>query len=593
MDKKTVLAIILITLSLSIGFIVIPNINAQKQAANQEQQTEQVAEQTQDTTSTAEVKNSEESTLSESNVIFEEEKEVLPEETFIVKTNKIEVVLTNKGGDIISYKLLNHNDKDTNDFIQLSDSITDINRTCSIAFGSAEDKIVNDTFIVEKIDDLTYLFTKEVIANGKKVTLGKKYTFKEDEYMFKLEVLMHDKASSGLNINGKSYTLRTSPQLGPHFNPKQSRYENRQFIVNNGKKTKKNMLQVGKFDRWSKDFIYGGIAGKYFIEIVIPVQAEIINDVAYSTLLDANEYSNAQALIERKSFAGENISDTYYCYFGPREEKELAKYNVSDKNAWGLSGKKLTECLQSSGFLSWLEVILKFCLELIHKLIKNWGACIIILTLILRLALFPLSKKQSLSSIKMQEIQPKMQAIQKKYANDQQKMQLEMSKLYKEANYNPAAGCLPLILQMLILISMYNLFNNYFEFRGASFIPGWISDLSAPDSVCTWEKDIPVLGTSLSILPIIYLISQLISGKISQGANLNPGGQQSQATMKFMMYGMPIIFFFVLYTAPSGLVLYWLVSNIFQIVQQIFINKFTQQKRQELAERQNKAKKTK
>ena len=134
---------------------------------------------------------------------------------------------------------------------------------------------------------------------------------------------------------------------------------------------------------------------------------------------------------------------------------------------------------------------------------------------------------------------------------------------------------------------MYDLFNNYFEFRGASFIPGWIPDLSTGDSVYTFNRDIPFigsfLGNSIRILPIIYLASQLLYGKITMVGGTAAGAGSSAGQMKFMMYGMPLIFFFLFYNAPSGLLLYWTVSNIIQMGQQLIINKLMRQKKAEIS----------
>ncbi|MDR1748103.1 MAG: membrane protein insertase YidC, partial [Spirochaetaceae bacterium] len=143
------------------------------------------------------------------------------------------------------------------------------------------------------------------------------------------------------------------------------------------------------------------------------------------------------------------------------------------------------------------------------------------------------------------------------------------AKLYKEAGANPMSGCLPLLIQFPLIIAMYNLFNNYFEFRGAMFIPGWIPDLSMGDSIYTFGFDIPFLGNKLRLLPIIYVFSQLIYGKVTQ----TPGSAQQNSTMKIMMYGMPLFFFFIFYNAPSGLLLYWTFSNFLTMIQQIIINK--------------------
>ena len=220
-------------------------------------------------------------------------------------------------------------------------------------------------------------------------------------------------------------------------------------------------------------------------------------------------------------------------------------------------------------------------MELIHRAIPNWGVAIILLTIILKLLLFPLSKKQQMGTLKMQELQPKLIAIQNKYKDDQQKQAIELQKLYKEAHYSPTSGCLPMILQMLVLFAMFDLFNNYFEFRGAMFIPGWIPDLSLGDSVYTLKFNIPLLGNQIRILPVIYLVSQLFFGKITSNGGMTDGA--GSGMMKFMTYGMPIIFFFLFYNAPSGLLLYWTVSNLFQMAQQLIINSLMNKKKAEMA----------
>ena len=261
----------------------------------------------------------------------------------------------------------------------------------------------------EMIDENTILFKRNFVfeKNGKKevVTLGKKYSFKPGEYMFKLDILVHGLENfTGFDYDGTAYTLRTSPQIGPHFDPKKDKYENRQFLAYNGKKTKKVILAQGQFKPYEKSFMWCGIAGKYFEELVIPNNPEIIKEGLYSSQIEVNDYANAQALLERRAFTSADIQDTYYMYFGPRSEKYLKVYNVSDENAWNFGGRRVTESLQTSGFLSWLENILKWALEVIHKVVKNWGVAIIVLTIILKLLMFPLSKKQSLGTVKMQEL---------------------------------------------------------------------------------------------------------------------------------------------------------------------------------------------
>ena len=587
MDKNTIWAIVLSTLVIIASYLILPKFfpGLNPALGRQAAQT-----QTEENTELSEPQELDLSAMEENAAVFAdaeiaaeeseaEEQSTLVEQKYTITTDKVEAVFTNKGGDIISYKLLDHKDMDTNDFVQLSDNVNSKNRTLAIAFGKSDAKIVDEIFNTE-INDKSITFTKTLNVNGKKTTLRKVYTFMDGEYVFKLDVLVHTADSTGLDIGGTAYTIRTSPQIGPHYDPKQNRYERREFIAYNGQKYKKIMLSSGQFKEYDKDFIWNGIGGKYFIELMIPSAPEKIRTAYYSSNVEVNNYANAQAMIERNAFSGSDISDTYYMYFGPRSDKELKRYNIAENNGWNLGGKKVSQALQTSGLFNWMEKILKVILEFLNKLIHNWGVSIIVMTLLLRIIMFPLSKKQSLSSLKMQELQPKMKAIQEKYKNDQQKLQQETSKLYQQAGYNPASGCLPLFLQFFVLISMYNLFNNYFEFRGAMFIPGWIPDLSTGDVVKTFNFNIPLLGNQLRLLPVIYVATQLLSGKITQYGQAGAPGQ-SQATMKFMMYGMPLMFFFMFYNAPSGLLLYWLTSNVLQIFQQLIINKMMKEKRAE------------
>ena len=159
-----------------------------------------------------------------------------------------------------------------------------------------------------------------------------------------------------------------------------------------------------------------------------------------------------------------------------------------------------------------------------------------------------------------------------------------MAEFYKKEGYNPMSGCLPLLIQFPIFIAMYNLFNNHFDLRGAMFIPGWIPDLShargdlelrAHQRSSIWQVERPPRSCRSSISS-----SQLLYGKFTQQPT--PAGQ-SATQMKIMMYGMPIIFFFILYDVPSGLLVYWIVSNLLTIVQQIVINDMLKKRRKHCA----------
>lgn len=510
---------------------------------------------------------------------YSDDEESLQEEEIVILTNKAKITLSNRGGDVIGYELLEHRDGESG--VDMADNVSAQNRAFSIAFGGAENGIIQDLFHVKKIDDYTVGFYKtfQDSRSGGKYILAKQYTFKPDDYLFRLDVTVE--GSDGMNrlsFGDAAYTIRTSPQIGPFYNAKSNRYENRTFMSFDGSKKKKQILKANETKLYENEFTWTGVGGKYFEILGIPVQPETMLDVLYSTKVEVDDYANAQVMLTRKAIMESSTQDSYYFYVGPRTEKNLKIYNNAQDNAWGLSNLKLNESLESTGILSWLESILKWCMELIYKIIPNWGVSIIILTILIKILLFPLTKKSSMGTLKMQELQPKIQEIQDKYKEQPDKLNMEMSKLYKESGYNPLSGCLPLLLQFPLIFAMYNLFNNYFEFRGAMFIPGWIPDLSIGDIV-PLPGNLPILGSQMHLLPIIYLASQLLFGKITQ-SSAAAGGNNTQ--MKIMMYGMPIMFFFIFYNAPAGLLLYWTVSNILQLFQQMIINRMMKAKRAEM-----------
>jgi len=195
----------------------------------------------------------------------------------------------------------------------------------------------------------------------------------------------------------------------------------------------------------------------------------------------------------------------------------------------------------------------------VHTVIPNndlsYGFTIIIFTIIIRLVLLPLSIKQTKSTAKMGAIQPEMKKVQAKYKSDPQKAQQEVMKLYKENGVNPMGGCLPMLVQMPILISLFYVFNNL-DMKGAGFIRIWIPDLTKADPIY--------------ILPILSTVTTYFSSKLMQAPTAD--GAQSKQTST-MNTGMAIFMGFMSLKFKSALVLYWVINNLIQIVQTVVINK--------------------
>jgi len=585
MDKNTVWALIL-SLLVMVGafFVNIKFIKPRQDAARQQQQIE-LAQKEAEQKKKVEEANKQISTLPSEN----QEETITPasETDLTITTDKVKVLFSQKGGDIVSYQLLEHFDKDTGKGVQMADNISEFNRAFALSFGDSSGVMLNEMFNVKKegSNDIGFYRTydiKDSSGVSHKYLIGKHYSFKENEYVFKFDVTVKPlDGTRELDVNGAAYTIRTSPQIGPHFDRKKNPNEVREILEFYNNKRFSKDIQGKTYDR---PFEWAGVGGKYFAILIKPQNVENISSVVKTSAAVENGYGNSQIFLTRLPLKNGISTDEFYVYIGPRSENELIKYNLADKNKWGILNAKFNQALKTTGVFSLVEMLLKWALEKIHIFIHNWGLAIIALTVILKIILFPLSKKSAMGTLKMQEIQPKMQAIQAKYRDNPQKLNEETAKLYKESGYNPVSGCLPMILQMFILFALYNVFNNYFEFRGASFIKGWIDDLSEGEYIWSWKREIPLLSrfsqNKLRLLPIIYTLSQLVTGKITQYGGA--GTAQSQSQMKFMMYGMPIFFFFILYNVPSGLLIYWIVSNVLQMVQQLLINSYMKKKRLEL-----------
>lgn len=577
MEKNTIIAIVLSALVIIVGFslqsYLFPPVN--------QPVSENVSESIQEPVESTEIQPSEISSFVQDSVSAEigGTEEILEEQLYTIETDLVKVVFTNRGGDILSYLLKEENSQgdksDESLFIEMADYTTETNRAFSVMFGDSAGAPVDKIFNVRLIDDNSIGFYTTITTKGNSgeessFVLAKQYTFHPDDYMFELVVTIDgDNSFNGLNFGGSAYTLKTSPQIGPKWDSSRDKYDYRRFHYIQDGKHKKIALGEGQTRAIEGNVSWAGVVGKYFTLIAVPDFP--VQKTSYSTVVKGEGANAAQIYLTRPAINASRNSDTWYVYIGPRTEKELAAYNVSSNNSYGLSGRNLNQAVESSGILAPLEIVLKWIMEIFHKIIPNWGVSILFMTILMRLIIFPLTRKSSEATLKMQELQPRMKEIQEKYNGNPQKMNEEMAKLYKETGYNPLSGCLPLLIQFPLIFAMYNLFNNYFEFRGAMFIPGWIPDLSRGDSVYTLGFNIPLgIGNQIRLLPIIYVFSQLLFGKITQ-----PGGMSGQqaGSMKFMMYGMPLIFFFIFYNAPSGLLIYWITSNLLTLVQQIIINK--------------------
>ncbi len=198
--------------------------------------------------------------------------------------------------------------------------------------------------------------------------------------------------------------------------------------------------------------------------------------------------------------------------------------------------------------------------------VSSYGVIIIILVLLIKLLLLPLSYKSYISMAKMKVLKPELDEIKARTGDDMQKAQAEQMKLYQQVGINPLSGCIPLLLQMPILLAMFNFFPNAIELRQQSF--WWAPDLSSYDSIATLPFSLPGYGDHVSLFTILMTASTLVLTWYNNQTSTVAGPMQS------MSYIMPVVFMFILNSLPAGLSFYYLVSNVVSIVQQQVIKRF-------------------
>ncbi len=248
---------------------------------------------------------------------------------------------------------------------------------------------------------------------------------------------------------------------------------------------------------------------------------------------------------------GDSYNYSIKAYIGPKESNVLH----------GVGGK--FESVLDYGFFGWIAKPLVLLLKYSNRVSGNYGIDIILLTILIKILFYPLTRKSFISMKKMQEIQPYMKKLKEKYKDDKSRLNQEVMTLYKTYKINPLSGCLPMVLQIPVFFALYKALLVAIELRHSPFA-WWINDLSAPE----YLFDFHLYGYTLPLrlLPLLMGVSMYFQQKMTPSAGVDP-------TQQKMMNLLPVVFTFMFWGFPSGLVLYWLVNNIITIGQQGFIMK--------------------
>ena len=450
--------------------------------------------------------------------------------TVEVATETSRITLTTKGGAIISWKIKEKNGQ----WIDLAADQTGSERD-QLAIQTGQEPYLaavsfspdKTSLSLEKGEEGSVTMDAR-LPNG--VSISRIFTFAGEGYLQKASIIFQNTDKNPVKM--PEYSLSWGPGLNP-LNNKAVNNSAAGFI--NGQLV--NKLKPGIHEG---SITWAALSDQYFIISLIPEQT-----VFYGVTSEKSQDKKTSAGLVQKEFIlapGETKRDNVNIYAGPKEYYTLKAI-----------APKLEELV---GFGS-IGKFFYFVLRHIYKVVHNYGWAIILLTLILQVVLLPLTLKSYRSMKEMQVLQPLMKQLQEKYRDDPKRLNIEVMNLYKTHKVNPFVGCLPMLLQLPIFFALYNTIRYAVELRQAPFI-FWIKDLSLPDTVAS------VGGINLNILPLIMGVAMFLQQKMSTA-------DPQQA--KMVMF-MPVIFTFMFWNFPSGLVLYWFVNSLVSMAgQYLVINK--------------------
>ena len=324
---------------------------------------------------------------------------------------------------------------------------------------------------------------------------------------------------------------------------------------------------AGRLDTFNGEGGWLGFTDKYWGSAVIPDQtAPIEARFSASGTTQPVDYQADFLGKEQTVAPGASVEATTRVFAGAKEVSTIDSYESN------LGIKKFSLMIDWGWF--WMITIPMFrLLDAIYKVVGNFGIAILIVTVLVKLAFFPLANRSYQSMAKMKKIQPKIAALKELYPDDRAKQQQEQMELFKREGVNPVAGCLPMVIQIPVFFALYKVIFITIEMRHAPFF-GWIRDLSAPDptnvftlfGLIPWDPTaLPVVGhfLALGIWPLIMGVSMFFQMK------MNP--EPADPVQKSMFAWMPVIFTFMLGTFPAGLVIYWTWNNTLTVIQQYYI----------------------
>jgi YidC/Oxa1 family membrane protein insertase len=453
----------------------------------------------------------------------------------VVETSKLQVTLGNLGGGITSVRLKDYTQ--TRGGGQGKELIENIAPYLYLPAVSSAGKTglgaIDSTLFTADRSDITVRDAPETLTFSGKLTDGrvirKIYTFYPDAFKVDVRVEGEGGPQADLLADLAVISLKDKPS-----------YNFKGPFIFNGAKLEQVDGKLSKPEEKGSAYQWTGFDEGYFSFIFLP-EGQVKPQLQI--------FKAGDTPVERFLFAGNALQGSLY--FVPNKISLLKGLNIH--------AEKIVD-------FGWFDVIAKpmlWGMNFANKYTHNYGIDIILLTILIKIVFYPLSLKSYKSMKEMQKLQPIIAKIKEKYKNDKEKLNKEMMDVYRTHKINPLGGCLPMAIQIPFFIALYKVLGSAIEFRHAPFML-WINDLSAPEYL--YNLTIAGFTLPLRLLPLIMGITMVIQQKMTPSASMDPMQEK-------MMLLMPVVFTFIFWGFPAGLVLYWLVNNVISIGQQYYINK--------------------
>ncbi len=496
----------------------------------------------------AATRNAEQSSIVTPQIVQPGQPQALPEtEDLRFENGKLVLIFNAIGGGIREVAFPAYPDSETKkplQFFSLKDSLA---LPTVLSFGDKSD----DNIRYAASLDRSTVELSSMLMQGR-VRVVKTYEF--SGYSCKLNLRFENTTDIAQDL---SYEISAGSRIPARHSIDSQYLEANFFMAPEGKKTLKHLNEnrPGKEVRSEHPIRWAAIKDRHFSTILRPETP----DVFHGVVRGLGDHHFSVSLVSPKTVipASGSVSQDFLLYIGPNELEELMPLGLDD--------------LVNFGKLDAIGKLLVGGLELLHKVFRNYGVAILVLTILINVLLFPLTRASYMSMKRMQLIQPQMTKLREQMKKNPEKLNREMMELYKKHKVNPFGGCLPMLLQMPVFIALYVALSKSVILVNSRFL--WVKDLSTPDRL-PLPFSLPFLGNEIHVLPLIMCAAMFVQQKFT--AMKMEGQDPAMATQqKMMTVMMPILFGFIFYSMPSGLVLYWLTNTILMSLYQFHLKKVT------------------